>query len=59
MRYELINGLGVYMGEICEVSNGWAIFNKNGKHNRTFKELMFAKNYALSLGYVINKISKN
>lgn len=59
MRYELINGLGVHMGEIVEVDKGWAIINKSGKHYRTFKEFMFAKNYAHSLGYVINKISKN
>lgn len=52
-RYNMLNGLGVKMGEVVKTKNGWTVYNKQGKAYKTVATLFFAKNLAMSLGYVL------
>ena len=55
MGYELINGLGVYMGEICEQDGKWVIFNAKGGKYKDFTTFSMARMCARTLGYIINE----
>ena len=54
MRYELINGLGVHMGEICEQDGKWVVLSARGNRHKDFSTFSMARMYARSLGYIIN-----